>query len=289
MTKRQRERYTERNRPHRQVATRAATSATKTPDGFDNPIVLVAVGGLVLAIILALGVYFGRNAFNQTATTGVGTPVAEDATGAITDTQGITATVATDASAAAASYRQADDMKLDPAKKSYFAKIATTKGDVLVELWPSVAPKHVNSFVFLAKKGFYDGLTFHRVEDWVVQGGDPTGKGSGGPGYSVPAEFNADNPVPHSYGTFAMARSTGEDSAGSQFYFIKDPAGAPHLNGQYTVFGHVVKGMDVVTQLAQGDSMTSVTIEEKDASASMVSPDDIRSGKLPETPESASP
>jgi peptidyl-prolyl cis-trans isomerase B (cyclophilin B) len=306
---RQRERYTERNRPYRkQAATRAQPGGGRAPDGFDNPVILIAVGGLVLAIILALGVFFGRGALNQTA--GAGTPTAPGegtqaaASESITQTEGVTRTesltgtegisgtkgvTATGASTlflpgSGTPYAQPDDMKLEPGNKAYFATFETAQGPIQVELWPDLAPAHVNSFVFLAKKGFFDGLTFHRVESWVVQGGDPTGKGNGGPGYALPAEFNTDNAVPQSYGTLAMARTQDPNSGGSQFYFIKDPAGYPSLNGQYTVFGHVVSGMDVVKKIAVGDKMTKVTIEEKPISARVVSPDDIRAGKLPESP-----
>jgi peptidylprolyl isomerase/peptidyl-prolyl cis-trans isomerase B (cyclophilin B) len=131
-------------------------------------------------------------------------------------------------------------------------------GEIQIELVPEDAPKTVESFVTLSKKGFYNGLTFHRVvKGFVVQGGDPKGDGTGGPGYNLKAEFNERK---HVRGTVAMARSASPDSAGSQFYICFAPA--PHLDRQYTIFGQVVKGMEVVDKIAVGDKMKTVRIEE---------------------------
>ncbi|MBI2159063.1 MAG: peptidylprolyl isomerase [Candidatus Rokubacteria bacterium] len=131
-------------------------------------------------------------------------------------------------------------------------------GEIRLELYPKDAPKTVENFVALAKKGFYNGLTFHRVvPDFVVQGGCPNGNGTGGPGYTIKAEFNTQK---HLRGTVAMARSQHADSAGSQFYICYGPT--PHLDGSYTVFGRVVAGMEHVDRITQGDRMTSVTIVE---------------------------
>src|SRR5262245_21707956 len=131
-------------------------------------------------------------------------------------------------------------------------------GEIRIELFPEDAPKTVESFITLSKKGFYNGLTFHRVvPGFVVQGGDPKGDGTGGPGYQLKAEFNKRK---HARGTVAMARSQHPDSAGSQFYICF--ATASHLDGQYTVFGQVVKGMEVVDQIKVGDKMKTVGIEE---------------------------
>jgi len=131
-------------------------------------------------------------------------------------------------------------------------------GEIAVEFFPEDAPKTVENFVTLAKKGFYDGLTFHRVEPgFVVQGGDPKGTGMGGPGYSIKAEFNKQK---HVRGALAMARSQSPDSAGSQFYITLAPA--HFLDGQYTVFGKVTSGMDVVDKIQKGDKMKSVKIIE---------------------------
>ena len=132
-------------------------------------------------------------------------------------------------------------------------------GEIRLEFYPEDAPKTVENFVTLAKKGFYNGLNFHRVvADFVVQGGCPKGNGTGGPGYTLKAEFNKQK---HVRGTLAMARSQDPDSAGSQFYICY--GNTPHLDGQYTVFGKVVSGMEHVDRIKQGDKMTSVTIAEE--------------------------
>ncbi len=132
-------------------------------------------------------------------------------------------------------------------------------GEVRVEFFPEDAPKTVESFVALARKGFYNGLSFHRVvPGFVVQGGDPLGTGTGGAGYTLKAEFNQRR---HVRGTVAMARSQQPDSAGSQFYVTYGPQ--PHLDGQYTVFGQVVAGMEHVDRIKQGDRMRSVVIVEE--------------------------
>ena len=132
-------------------------------------------------------------------------------------------------------------------------------GEIRLEFYPEDAPKTVENFVTLAKKGFYNGLNFHRVvPDFVVQGGCPKGNGTGGPGYQIKAEFNKQK---HVRGTMAMARSQDPDSAGSQFYICY--GATPHLDGQYTVFGRVVSGMEHVDRIKQGDKMTSVAITEE--------------------------
>ena len=130
---------------------------------------------------------------------------------------------------------------------------------IRIEFFPEDAPKTVENFVTLANKGFYNGLTFHRVvPDFVVQGGCPKGDGTGGPGYQIKAEFNKQK---HVRGSVAMARSQHPDSAGSQFYITY--GATPHLDGSYTVFGKVVSGMEHVDRIKQGDKMTSVTITEE--------------------------
>ena len=132
-------------------------------------------------------------------------------------------------------------------------------GEIRIEFFAEDAPKTVENFVTLAKKGFYTGLNFHRVvPDFVVQGGCPKGNGTGGPGYTIKAEFNKQK---HVRGSVAMARSQHPDSAGSQFYICY--GSTPHLDGQYTVFGKVVSGMELVDRIKQGDKMTSVTITEE--------------------------
>jgi cyclophilin family peptidyl-prolyl cis-trans isomerase len=141
------------------------------------------------------------------------------------------------------------------------ARISTAKGDIVFGFAPEAAPLHCAAFIKLTRAGFYDGLTFHRVvPGFVIQGGDPAGNGTGGPGYNLEAEFSN---LPHLKGTVAMARSQNPNSGGSQFYICLEAA--PFLNGQYTVFGQVRSGQDVVDAIAPDDVMTQVTIEPKDA------------------------
>lgn len=134
-------------------------------------------------------------------------------------------------------------------------------GQIVIEFYPKDAPNTVANFIKLAKKGFYNGLTFHRVVPrFVVQGGDPKGDGTGGPGYTIKAEFNSRK---HITGTVATARrSDTTDSNGSQFYICLEPQ--PHLDGQYTVFGQVIEGMDVVRNIKVGDVMKKVSIVNKE-------------------------
>lgn len=137
------------------------------------------------------------------------------------------------------------------------ARIATKKGDIVFRFYPVEARQHSAAFIKLARAGFYDGLTFHRVEPgFVIQGGCPQGTGTGGPGYNLDAEFNA---LPHVKGTVAMARSTHPHSAGSQFYICLGDA--RFLDKQYTVFGQTTVGQEVVDAIRKGDVMDKVTIE----------------------------
>ena len=139
------------------------------------------------------------------------------------------------------------------------AKLSTTKGDILFTFYPDDAPLHCAAFIKLADAGFYDGLAFHRVEPgFVIQGGDPSGNGTGGPGYRLKAEFNSH---PHVRGTVAMARSSDPNSAGSQFYICLDDA--RFLDKNYTVFGQMSDGFDALDGIRVGDKMNSVTIEPK--------------------------
>lgn len=158
-------------------------------------------------------------------------------------------------------YSEPPKMQID-ASKSYVATISTAKGDIVVQLDVSAAPLTVNNFVFLATRGFYDDLTFHRVEPgFVIQGGDPLGTGVGGPGYTVPAEIG----LKHVEGAIAMARQGDQvnperASSGSQFYITLAPT--DFLDGAYTVFGQVTDGMDVVQSIAVGDVIEAITIAE---------------------------
>jgi peptidylprolyl isomerase len=147
---------------------------------------------------------------------------------------------------------------IDPTR-DYVATIATEKGDIRVQLNPQAAPVTVNSFVFLACSGFYDGVTFHRViPGFVAQGGDPTGTGTGGPGYTIPDEFSD---IPFTQGTLGMAKTSAPNSGGSQFFICYDlpEQSQTALNGNYTVFGKVTGGMDVVDKLTPRDPQTNPT------------------------------
>ncbi len=139
------------------------------------------------------------------------------------------------------------------------ATLHTSEGPIEVELFPNEAPKTVENFVKLARDGFYDGVIFHRViPDFMIQGGDPTGTGAGGPGYKFEDE-TSNNPNRHERGVISMANA-GPGTNGSQFFLTHGPQ--PHLDGKHTVFGRVTSGMDVVDAIRQGDVMESVTIEE---------------------------
>jgi peptidyl-prolyl cis-trans isomerase B (cyclophilin B) len=153
-------------------------------------------------------------------------------------------------------------MKIDP-KKTYTATFDTTKGKIVVDLFAKDAPKTVNNFVFLAREKFYDGLTFHRViEDFMVQGGDPEGSGRGGPGYRFEDETGESNPNKHTPGTLSMANA-GPNTNGSQFFITH--VATPHLDGKHTVFGrvHDAESKKVVDAIQKGDSIKTLTIEEK--------------------------
>jgi peptidyl-prolyl cis-trans isomerase B (cyclophilin B) len=153
-------------------------------------------------------------------------------------------------------YARAEQV-IDPSRR-YQATISTDRGDIVIDLDPGRAPASVNNFVFLAREGFYDGLTFHRVvDDFVIQGGCPEGSGRGGPGYRF-----EDEPVVGEYeaGALAMANS-GPNTNGSQF-FICTVDDRRKLAKSYNLFGQVVSGMDVVTGVRQGDVMRSVKITE---------------------------
>ncbi len=144
----------------------------------------------------------------------------------------------------------------------HYATLDTDRGIIVIEFYPAVAPKTVENFETLTKKGFYNGLTFHRVvPGFVVQGGDPKGDGSGGPGYDLPAEISAAEK--HLRGSVATARlgdavNPDRKSSGSQFYICLEPQ--PGLDGQYTVFGGVIEGMAVVDKIQVGDHIKKVTL-----------------------------
>jgi peptidyl-prolyl cis-trans isomerase B (cyclophilin B) len=149
-------------------------------------------------------------------------------------------------------------MAIDSAKK-YRATFETTRGAIVADLFPKEAPKTVNNFVFLAREGFYDGTVFHRViADFMIQGGDPTATGSGGPGYKFEDETKG-NPHKHQVGSLSMANA-GPNTNGSQFFITH--VKTDWLDGKHTVFGQVRSGQDVVNAVKQGDKLNSVKIEE---------------------------
>ena len=149
-------------------------------------------------------------------------------------------------------------MQIDP-NKTLRAIMNTSKGAVELTLYPEYAPQTVNNFVFLAREGFYDQVSFHRViSDFMIQGGDPTGSGTGGPGYSFADEFSG-NPLTHEAKVISMANA-GPNTNGSQFFITHSPQ--PHLDGHHTVFGKVTNGQDVVDAIAQGDVIASIEITE---------------------------
>lgn len=153
-------------------------------------------------------------------------------------------------------YKEPPKMAIDQNKK-YTATIETAKGDLILELFAKDVPNTVNNFVCLARDGFYNGVTFHRIiPGFMAQGGDPTGTGSGGPGYKFADEFTHHK---HEIGTLSMANA-GSNTNGSQFFITYAPQ--PHLNGKHSVFGRLTKGDDVHTNLANGDIMIKVTIDE---------------------------
>ena len=139
------------------------------------------------------------------------------------------------------------------------AIIEMDQGNIVIELFEKEAPGTVANFEKLINKGFYDGLSFHRViKGFVAQGGCPAGNGTGGPGYTIPCETQG-NPHRHERGSLSMAHR-GRDTGGSQFFIVYEPQ--PHLDGVHTVFGKVIEGMDVVDKINQGDRMNKITIVE---------------------------
>ncbi len=145
------------------------------------------------------------------------------------------------------------------------AVVTTDKGTFVLEFYPDAAPVAVDNFIKLINQKFYDGLTFHRKVDAsglnIIQGGCPKGDGTGGPGWKIVDEYTNPNQRPHVRGTVAMARANVPNSAGSQFYICFKPQ--PHLDGNYTTFGGVIQGMDVVDRLEIGDVMTKIRLEAK--------------------------
>ncbi len=162
-----------------------------------------------------------------------------------------------------------DEVRLSDVQAPEQLPLVTIKikdyGTMEAELYPHIAPNTVNNFISLINQGFYNGLTIHRIEKgFVLQGGDPTGTGSGGPGYSIEGEFITNgflNELKHTEGVLSMARTNQPNSAGSQFFIMLDDA--PHLDGNYAAFGKVISGMDIAHQIEEaGLNHGSITIEE---------------------------
>ncbi|HEY1684774.1 MAG TPA: peptidylprolyl isomerase [Tepidisphaeraceae bacterium] len=218
-------------------------------------IVLAAAG---LGIVLSLGSFNSKSAAQTTPPL---TKMDETAPSATSQPQ--------ESAMPKQQWSSAPAMTID-VNKTYTAHIDTTLGPIDVVFFPKDAPKTVNSFIFLAKQGFYNGLIFHRViPGFMIQGGDPTGTGMGGPGYNVPAEFNDHK---HLRGILSMARSSDPDSAGSQFFIVQKDS--TFLDHQYTVFGQVTSGLDTVDKIVNlprdgndrpndPPSIKSITIQEK--------------------------
>ncbi len=247
--------------PGKSVAKAPAASPAKKNSS------LILIAGIAVLSLVLLGILWGCTSSQQAPTP---TPIPATATPEPPRNTPTTAAAAVEPVAGmpqnpyerADMYTQAPEMTIDPAK-TYIATINTAKGDIVIELNAAVAPLTVNNFVFLSRAGFYNGLTFHRVEPgFVIQGGDPLGTGTGGPGYNVSAEIQ----LPHDEGVIAMARQGDEvnpkrESSGSQFYITLAPAN--FLDGAYTAFGKVTSGMEIVKSIAIGDVINSITITEK--------------------------
>lgn len=141
------------------------------------------------------------------------------------------------------------------------AILETSKGVIELELFDEETPNTVKNFVSLIEKGFYDGLTFHRViPEFVIQGGCPNGTGTGGPGYKIPCETSAPKQV-HKLGALSMAHA-GPNTGGSQFFIVLDEANTRHLNRKHTVFGQTIKGIDVIKKIEKGDKILKATVED---------------------------
>ncbi|HEY9286906.1 MAG TPA: peptidylprolyl isomerase [Candidatus Dormibacteraeota bacterium] len=221
---------------------------------------MLATLGILAAAILAFAVYLGRTLGPVAAPVAVATPTPTPVT-TVSDCSSLhfgSPLAPTDDNAGKRSFSAPPAMAINTSLQ-YLVTIVTNKGTMTLCLQPALAPNTVNNFVFLARNKFYDGLKWHRVvADFVIQGGDPKGDGTGGPGY----KFN-DEPVKGQYtaGAVAMANS-GPNTNGSQF-FICTVDDTSKLQKLYNLFGYVNSGMDVVLKIAQGDTMTSVTVQEQ--------------------------
>jgi peptidylprolyl isomerase len=238
------------------------------PRQYGLPAILSAV--IVVLLLAGLVLMLVSNRSGSASTAGAPTAAAFEA-----EPTAVAAPLAATASAAAPAgekkiYSAPPPMTIDP-KKNYTATFTTPRGDFVVKLRPDLAPQTVNSFVFLAKEGFFDGLTWHRVlPNFMAQGGDPTGTGTGGPGYNLPDEFT-DKVKFDKPGILAMANTGRPNSGGSQFFVTTAPA--DYLDGKYTIFGEVEKGQDIVNGIplrdpqqnptTPGEQIVKITIAEQ--------------------------
>jgi cyclophilin family peptidyl-prolyl cis-trans isomerase len=237
----------------------ARSAARKQQRDQEQRRTLTIIGAVVALMLLGLAIYFVLPLVTAGGSSNSGNPASSSGSAS---SSGAAAAIAPQQRNGM--YKSAPAMTIDAAK-SYRATIQTSKGNIVVDLDPKSAPQTVNNFVFLARDGFYNGLTFHRVEKnppFVIQGGDPLGNGTGGPGYNIPPEIK----LKHTKGAIAMARQSGPPqttpSSGSQFYIALDDL--PSLDNNYTVFGQTTPDtMSVVNQIAVGDVINAITIEEK--------------------------
>ena len=227
------------------------------------------IGGGVLALVVIGLIWFFAQGNGATAAETPQPQLQEFPTSAPAPTEDVLSAVSPEPQAASLQYDAYPPMTIDAAKK-YFATVKMAKGgEFVIQLYPDKAPLAVNSFVFLAREGYFDGVTFHRVlEGFMAQGGDPEGTGGGGPGYQFANEDS--DLLFDKAGVVAMANA-GRDTNGSQFFITFVPY--PSLNGDYTIFGQVIEGMDVVNNITrrnpdqfpdyEGDAMETITITEE--------------------------
>lgn len=240
-------------------ANRPAKGGREAPPKSPLPAILSAA--IVVAVFVVLGIMLSSNRPGSNPTAAAPTADAFAAVPTDAAVAGVPTAAASEPAAAVPAgtkktYTAAPPMTIDPSK-SYLATFTTPRGDFVVKLRPDLAPQTVNSFVFLAKEGFFNGLTWHRVlPNFMAQGGDPTGTGTGGPGYEVPDEFTNqvkfDKP-----GILAMANTGQPNSGGSQFFVTT--AAADYLDGKYTIFGEVEKGQEIVNAIPLRDPQENPT------------------------------
>jgi cyclophilin family peptidyl-prolyl cis-trans isomerase len=256
--RKQPKRIKRRDKKPRGVADWSGPAARHGPFGiFSNIKLFYVVGAIIMVGSVATGwmASCSRSASRQNAT-----PTPQTMEDATATAEAETTPSATGTPFAIKHYSEPPPMTIDPAK-SYSATIRTDKGDIEVELFAKDAPNTVNNFVFLAREGFYSDVIFHLVyPDFYVQTGDPTGTGTGGPGYDIPKEPNSQ---PFVVGTLGGVAATGEEKGnGSQFFIVLQPS-KQFETGDFWPFGKVTQGMDVVRQIAQGDKILGIDVTEQ--------------------------